>query len=557
MDKDKSNTESIRAKIDRWIYHPYLFAAALILLLAARLSKPLEIASIILVLAFIAAFTSNLIFRMVLRDKDKAKLFTAFLIFIGFVYSSLFYALRHIRIRDIYIFNPILLFINSAVIVIAMFIFLVFAKVSFSKASKILNNISVILLIVAIIVFGTARIFTQDLQPDLGSYGITINDLGSDPDSVGIDSFFNNNHEESYKELETTESEKGKNSQGKVQLPDIYFIAPDGYTSERNLNEIFQFDNTEFYNFLENKGFFIARKSQSNYANTQLFMSSCFNMGYVTFLESLNVSNEEKYRVITYLSWNSKVAKFLKSKSYKYYHEQEFGSPNPYADYHGCGGYYQSVKEMLEPTMFEIIDNKLGIIRRAQAKCALKRLYDVENIYGPVFAHIQLKQPHPPYVVDENGNAIMATMDEGYMWKQKDNYINQIKYINKELEKWIEYIMKKTNGNVIIIIQGDHGSGSSFDRIDSENGGGWEYPEEKGPMIERMGILNAYYIPKNIDKGLLYDTITPVNSFRVIFDTLFETDYGLVSDDSMYSSKRTPYVFMNVTEKIRFADEKA
>jgi hypothetical protein len=48
-------------------------------------------------------------------------------------------------------------------------------------------------------------------------------------------------------------------------------------------------------------------------------------------------------------------------------------------------------------------------------------------------------------------------------------------------------------------------------------------------------ILNAYYLPNGGDQ-MLYSTITPVNTFRLIFDYYFGGDYGLIEDIS-YNSK--------------------
>jgi len=67
---------------------------------------------------------------------------------------------------------------------------------------------------------------------------------------------------------------------------------------------------------------------------------------------------------------------------------------------------------------------------------------------------------------------------------------------------------------------------------------------------ERFSILNAYYLP-NGGHDLLYDSITPVNTFRVIFNHYFGKDYGLLKDRSFYRNiyfnrDNSPYV--EVTE---------
>ena len=52
----------------------------------------------------------------------------------------------------------------------------------------------------------------------------------------------------------------------------------------------------------------------------------------------------------------------------------------------------------------------------------------------------------------------------------------------------------------------------------------------------RLSILNAYYVNDQA-KSSLYPSITPVNSFRVIFNSLFNTKIPLLDDTSYYAYK--------------------
>ena len=74
----------------------------------------------------------------------------------------------------------------------------------------------------------------------------------------------------------------------------------------------------------------------------------------------------------------------------------------------------------------------------------------------------------------------------------------------------------------IIIIQGDHGP-SHFD------------------VPSRMAILNAYYFPDH--EFAVYPEITPVNSFRLLFNNYFNTDFDLLEDVSYYSQYPNAYQF--------------
>jgi len=66
---------------------------------------------------------------------------------------------------------------------------------------------------------------------------------------------------------------------------------------------------------------------------------------------------------------------------------------------------------------------------------------------------------------------------------------------------------------------------------------------------EMMGILNAFYLPSGGDE-FLYDSITPVNSFRLIFNFYFDTNYELLEDYVYYSYYDKPYIFTEVVNDI-------
>ena len=60
--------------------------------------------------------------------------------------------------------------------------------------------------------------------------------------------------------------------------------------------------------------------------------------------------------------------------------------------------------------------------------------------------------------------------------------------------------------------------------------------------------MNAYLLS---DRGrdLLYPSITPVNSFRVIFDTYFDGHYGLLEDISYDSDWENDWYNFNVVSE--------
>ena len=56
-----------------------------------------------------------------------------------------------------------------------------------------------------------------------------------------------------------------------------------------------------------------------------------------------------------------------------------------------------------------------------------------------------------------------------------------------------------------------------------------------------MAILNAYYFPDH--ESAVYPEITPVNSFRLLFNNYFDTDFDLLENVSYYSEYPNAYEF--------------
>lgn len=85
----------------------------------------------------------------------------------------------------------------------------------------------------------------------------------------------------------------------------------------------------------------------------------------------------------------------------------------------------------------------------------------------------------------------------------------------------------------VIIIQADHGTGSSY----------FYSPEYKR---ERYSILNAFYGSHQF-KQQLYPDISPVNTFRVLCNTYFETNLPLLEDKSFLSKITSPFDVQEIT----------
>jgi hypothetical protein len=328
--------------------------------------------------------------------------------------------------------------------------------------------------------------------------------------------------------------------------PDVYFILLDGYTRADILAKDFHFDNSPFTHYLRDKGFYVADKSRSNYAYTYLSLASTLNMNYLNELDGAANQQLECIRRIM----EDGVTRIFRTNGYKILRFSPFWVPPTQDAYTGTTFNPREVNEfqnlilkryMLRPFV------KQGVLNMYKARVyyTLQRLDTIaEDSHHPptfVFAHILC--PHPPFVFDRQGHtpephAYLSKPTGSHDWYPKERYADQIYYLNHLVEKTINHILAHSAHSPIIIIQGDHGAASD----------GTSATPSPLMVRERMSILNAYYVPPHI-KQKLYPTISPVNTFRLIFNFLFQSRFGHLTDRSYYSGPMdvTPYKFADVT----------
>jgi len=164
-----------------------------------------------------------------------------------------------------------------------------------------------------------------------------------------------------------------------------------------------------------------------------------------------------------------------------------------------------------------------------------------ENYEKPIFVFAHFRLPHAPFQFGSEGERLgLSKTDESLNTAEnRDRYLNQVKFANKKIQQVVFELFSNSNEH-IIIIQSDHGVRLGLD---------WENPNEQ--TIKRaFNNFNAIYLPSK-GKDLLYEAMTPVNTFRIIFNSYFDENYDLLDDKSFFSSKDPPYKFVDVTDFLR------
>lgn len=184
---------------------------------------------------------------------------------------------------------------------------------------------------------------------------------------------------------------------------------------------------------------------------------------------------------------------------------------------------------------------------RQQIQDQLETLKKVPaEIDGPKIVYSHILSPHPPFVFDHNGE--IRTLDrpfslaEGIEFQASreeyvDGYREQVRFINGEVTKVIDAILTTSETPPIIIIMGDHGPSAFFHFSQNDPGCTWE----------RTSNLYAVFLPEHQEDDMVYPSISPVNTFRVIFNTYFGTHLPLLEDKSFLRFWQQPTLNVDIT----------
>jgi len=334
--------------------------------------------------------------------------------------------------------------------------------------------------------------------------------------------------------------------------PDIYYIILDTYASASTLEEKFGFDNSEFLNGLSSKGFYVASESHTNYMITLHSLSSSLNMNYLDVLMGeIGRTTVDDGQLMTMLQ-DYRVWRLLKTSGYEFISIGswwEVTRNNKYADVNiNYGGKLSEFSRLvLKTSAIEPMGEILGLWgdeRRTQyerVKYEFDMLSQIPESGGPTFVFAHFIVPHGDYVFQSNGDFLSA--EEADKRSEESKYLDQVVAVNRLVEPCIDRLIAASDVPPIIILQGDHGPPPNL-----EDELGWMVAPSDFDLRVKSGILNAYYLP-GADQGILYPSITPVNSFRLVFNLYFGTNLELLADKNYYRSLDGK--FIDVTERLQ------
>jgi hypothetical protein len=290
---------------------------------------------------------------------------------------------------------------------------------------------------------------------------------------------------------------------------------------------------------------------------TVLSLASSLNAGYLDDVVR-GYEQTANWTPVYQQLWRHRVGAFLRSQGYTYTHLGSWYYPtreNPQATRNV--NYYTIVPRaalrLFDSQAFSPVQRAFGpwLDDRLQNWHRVRRqLDDVTSLVpsaGPKFVFLHILVPHPPYVFDHDGGYV--TKAEERKRSLAENYTNQVKAANAMIRRLVDGILRDSPSPPVVIVQGDEGpypQGTGRDTFD------WRTATHS-QLLEKTGILNAYYLP-GVDARTLYPGISPVNSFRVVFNTYFGASLPLLPDRTLrHVSDMQPFTFDDITGELTAA----
>ncbi len=309
------------------------------------------------------------------------------------------------------------------------------------------------------------------------------------------------------------------------ELRNIYVIILDEYASTESLMTNFDYDNSNFENFLKDNGFFIPENTFGNYMETRLALPSLLNMNYV------NLDSESKRAqdmILQKITRDNLAMKNFKEIGYEivYFHEENNLQPVKTIENKFCGTFFNNtfLVFVIHGTPLVILNNLTDPFNLQQyienRLCIFNELLTVDKEFSdPILVHAHIMLPHGPVIFDSAGNTIFEKKlhDAG-----PSKYVEQLQYANSRVKQVVEKLLVQEPKPIIIILS-DHGYRWDFD---------WNNPTDEQFKVTYPNFM-AFYFPEKELRHEDFPIMTPVNTYRILFNTYFGTNYELL-DNKMY-----------------------
>jgi hypothetical protein len=465
---------------------------------------PLQFGAWYVLLALVLFFAGLLLFRNII----KAGCLASFLLVIFFFWGSFHDFIRRIRLPHFMISNAVLLPL-ILVIIIVLIIYYKKKKTTPLRTNRFLNLLFALFLLMEMAISGYKMALAEGVKNNLFYVNLTTAPrLAQVPDSL---------------------------------KPDIFLFVFDEYASSISLKDYMAFDNSRIDSSLSQHHFYISRRSMSNYNSTPHSLGSMLGLDYFDMPLEGSKSSAKDLLKARYTFENSLLPRLLKAQGYTVRNHglldlKDHPAPHIvlFENDIAAALYDETLIARIEkevawnwniPFLQSARKKKIEVHFEEQVMTTLSNLREgIQELRTPakqprfVLAHVLL--PHEPYFFDRNGKRREVQLSDNDPHIRDSLYLDQLRFANTWIDSIAQAANKPSDRPRIVIIEGDHGR-----RDDPVTG--ISYIRNK----QFMNLNACYFSDQNY--SMLYDSISPVNSFRVVLNKYFQTNLPILKDSTI------------------------
>ncbi|HTE10690.1 MAG TPA: sulfatase-like hydrolase/transferase [Chitinophagaceae bacterium] len=333
--------------------------------------------------------------------------------------------------------------------------------------------------------------------------------------------------------------------------PDVYFLVFDSYPGTDFMHAYLQYNNA-LDSMLTSKGFYVVSHPKSNYNRTALSMAATLNFEFLQNIpDQSNLEPKHYNQASLSIAHAAAIAVFIHN-GYQVYNLSVFDLEQQPSMFKENFLVLPEEKMLLYNTLAERFQLDVlwnfhlplqGNTGRTDAKKRrYQDLFTKESIKKrdfnnklidslpkislqdggkPKFIYAHFYLPHPPFFYNRNGDALtLKISDVEQSMEQTASFISYLEYTNKVILKLVKSILRDPQKEPVIIVQSDHG-----------------YRDFKKSLVnpgQYFKNYSAFYFPDK-NYSTLYDTLSNINTFPVIFNKYFKTNIPLQKDTSVFT----------------------
>jgi len=302
----------------------------------------------------------------------------------------------------------------------------------------------------------------------------------------------------------------------------VYLLIFDEYGGYDGLLRYANFDNSSFYENLEDLGFSVAPYSRSDTISTNIEIPNLLNLS-----QSLTYENY-KLAARTEILEHPNLLSLFKQNDYfiNVIDDQNFLAPSEEL----IDQIFIPQDDLAKVETFQLVTIKRSLFYPFFTAKEHDRADEIEILFDELGKAAELQDshvltvsymmtPHKPWVFDQNGNQISVSEREN--WRNPNIYIGQLQYTSSRILETVGGIIQK-DPNAIIVILSDHGYRLP---MHLEAFLGEEIEDQALETDHQRNILNAvYYQGKEFEIG----DLSGLNTLIKVVNTHFSMSIPLV-----------------------------